>query len=470
MLSVLVVDDEPALLEAMREYFSRVGNVSARTARTAHEGLSILATNKFDAIVLDYDMPEIDGIAFLKSLRSKGDTTPVIIFTGVGGEHAAIESLNNGADFFIKKGEHPDQEMHTILDRIYQVVDGRIAWRSSGTAQSILTSTLNFSSDPSFAIDRDGKVIAWNGAMEQLTGIPVSSMLKKGSLAYAEPFFGKKQRMLIDLVFEKDDDIQKNRYLLISREKDGPVIGVTKGVKSDGSPWTLWMKAMPFYDSRGNFIASVASVKDITATVRDVPLPDEISVPDEKTAISSPASGVEAESGTAKSGGGLLDRILGRAISHYKDGVLLYGREGKYRDAIAAFDKALEIDTTLSFVWNDRGICYRELGEFEEALKSFLRAVELAPDDLEVLYDMGETLEKIGIQQKDAKYLDAALQTFHMVAEKSVNNASAWNHIGVCLMEMGRAEESKVYFDRARDVRIWKKDTPITRKRDEYLT
>jgi PAS domain S-box-containing protein len=463
MLSILVVDDEPALLEAMREYFSRAGNIHVRTARTAYEGLSILSSNRFDAIVLDYYMPEIDGIAFLKSLRSRGDTTPVIIFTGVSGEHVAIESLNSGADFFIKKGEQPDQELHTILDRIYQVVDGRIAWRSTGTAQTILTNTLNFSSDPSFAIDRDGKVIAWNEAMEQLTGIPASSMIKKGSLAYAEPFFGKKQRMLIDLVFEKDDDIQKNRYLLVSREKNGPVIGVTKGVRSDGRPWTLWMKAMPFYDSRGNFIASVASVKDITATVKDVPLPDE------KAEIVAPAHDTPVKSTSEKSGGGLLDRILGKATSHYKEGVLLYGREGKYREAIAAFDKALEIDGKLSYVWNDRGICYRELGEFEEALKSFLRAVELAPDDVEVLYDLGETLERIGIQQRDAKYLDSALQTFHMVVEKSANNASAWNHIGVCLMEMGRTEESKVYFERARDVKVWKKDTPIVRKRDEYL-
>jgi PAS domain S-box-containing protein len=463
MLSVLVVDDEPALLEAMREFFSRIGNAHVRTASTAHEGLSILSANKFDAIILDYDMPEIDGIAFLKILRSRGDTTPVIIFTGVGGEHAAIEALNNGADFFIKKGEHPDLEMRTILDRIYQVVDGRIAWRSTGTSQTILKNTLNFSSDPSFAIDRDGKVIAWNEAIEQLTGIPSSSVIKKGSFAYAEPFFGKKQRMLIDLVFEKDDVIQKCRYFIVSREKDGPVIGVTKGVKADGKPWTLWMKAMPFYDSRGNFIASVSSVKDITSTVKDVPIPDE-------TAQGS-ASDKEilAKTGPEKSSGGLLDRILGKATSYYKEGVLLYGREGKYREAIVAFDKALEIDNKLSYVWNDRGICYRELGEFEEALKSFLRAVELDHDNVEVLYDLGETFEKIGLMHRDSQYLDAALQTFHMVVEKSANNASAWNHIGVCVKELGKPEESKIYFDRARDVRVWKKDTPVTRKRAEYL-
>jgi PAS domain S-box-containing protein len=463
MLSVLVIDDEPALLEVMRESFSRIGNAQVRTARTAHEGLSILSANKYDAIILDYDMPEIDGIAFLKILRARGDTTPVIIFTGVGGENAAIEALNNGADFFIKKGEHPDLELRTILDRIYQVVDGRLAWRSTGTSQTILAITLNFSSDPSFAIDRDGKVIAWNEAMEQLTGIPGSSMIKKGSFIYAEPFFGKKQRMLIDLVFEKDDIIQKNRYFIVSREKNGPIIGVTKGIKADGRPWTLWMKAMPLYDSRGTFIASVASVKDITATVKDIPLPDET------PGIPVPAPEATATVSNEPAGGGLLDRIVGRAVSFYKEGVLLYGREGNYRAAIALFDKALEIDNKLPFVWNDRGICYRELGEYDEALKSFMRAVELAPDSVEVLFDLGETLEKIGVMHLDNKYLDAALQTFHMVVDKLPNNASAWNHIGVCLKEMGKAEESRIYFNRARDVKVWKKDTPVPRKRDEYL-
>ena len=49
------------------------------------------------------------------------------------------------------------------------------------------------------------------------------------------------------------------------------------------------------------------------------------------------------------------------------------------------------------------------------------------------------------------------------------NCSDGWNHIGVCMKEMGRAEESKFYFDRARDIRIWKKDTPIKPKRDEYL-
>jgi DNA-binding response OmpR family regulator len=462
MLSLLVVDDDPALLEAMRAFLSRAGNAQVRTARTAREGLSILSSNTFDAIVLDYDMPEIDGLSFLKILRSRGDTTPVVIFTGVGREHAAIEALNNGADFFVQKGENPETALRIVLERVSQAVNGRIAGRPIGSVQKTITDMINFSSEPTFGIDREGKVIAWNEAMEQLTGMPESAMIKKGDYAYAEPFFGVKKQMLIDLVFEKDEDIQKQNYLLVSRVKQGPVIAVTKGVKPDGKAVTLWMKAMPLYDRHGNFIAAMGAVRDITATVKDVPLPEPAAK--ETTASAQPAPSWAPEPSAT-----LVDRILGTANSCYKEGVRLYAHERNYREAVAVFDKALAIDATLAHVWNDRGFCYRELGEYDKALKSFLHAVELAPESVEVLYELGVTLETIGVIQKDNKYLDAALQTFHMVTDKLPSNESAWNHIGVCLKEMGRPEYSRIYFDRARDIKIRKKDTPIPRKRDEYI-
>ena len=72
----------------------------------------------------------------------------------------------------------------------------------------------------------------------------------------------------------------------------------------------------------------------------------------------------------------------------------------------------------------------------------------------------------IGIQTLNNKYLDSAIQTFKMVANQMPNNADAWNHIGICYKEMGKIEESKFYFDRARDIRLWKKDTPLKPKWD----
>jgi tetratricopeptide (TPR) repeat protein len=109
------------------------------------------------------------------------------------------------------------------------------------------------------------------------------------------------------------------------------------------------------------------------------------------------------------------------------------------------------------------------MGDHTNALKSLLRAVELSPDTPEYLFNLGETLETIGVNYMSPKYLESAIQTFKLVVNQLPNNASAWNHLGVCFKEMGKEEESKFYFDRARDITIWKKDTPINRKRNQYL-
>jgi tetratricopeptide (TPR) repeat protein len=321
---------------------------------------------------------------------------------------------------------------------------------------------INFSSDPGFAIDRDGKVVAWNDSMEQLTDVTAGIMVGKGDYAYAEPFFGTRKKMLVDLVFEPDMEIQRNNYMLISKVAKGPVIAVVRGKKPDGTEWTLWSKAMPMYDSQGNFIAVIGTVRDVTATFSDI-LRTDMALDD--------AMHIEeiAVSETNKPAKGLFDRFLGKASSYYKKGVILYIKEKKYNEAIALFDQALDLDERLPHVWNDRGLCYREIGDHKSALKSQLRAVELAPENPELLFDLGETLEKIGVLHMNNKYLDSAIQTFKMVVSQVPNNASAWNRIGICMKEMGRPEESKFFFTRARDIHIWKKDTPIVRKRDEFL-
>ena len=94
------------------------------------------------------------------------------------------------------------------------------------------------------------------------------------------------------------------------------------------------------------------------------------------------------------------------------------------------------------------------------------RAVELAPDNPEFLFNLGVTLEMIGMHNMSNKYLDSAIQTLKMVTNQMPNNADAWNHIGICYKEMGQIEESKFYFDRARDIHLWNKNTPIVPKRD----
>ncbi len=189
MLSVMVVDDDPAILEVTQLALERAHEISVLPVSSSREALNVLQKSSFDVIVLDYDLPEINGIEFLKILRSKGDVTPVIIFTGVGREHAAIAALNNGANFFLQKGENTDMPFVELQRMIRHAVDQRFMGKAKGLTRKIVFDLINFSLDAEFAIDPDGNVLAWNRAIEQLSGVPSQTVSDKGNFVYAEPFF-----------------------------------------------------------------------------------------------------------------------------------------------------------------------------------------------------------------------------------------------------------------------------------------
>lgn len=103
-ISVLYVDDEPGLLEIGKIFLEKSGQFSVDIVTSAPDALAILATKTYDAILSDYQMPEMDGIEFLKSVRASGNTIPFLILTGRGREEIVIQALNEGANYYIQKG------------------------------------------------------------------------------------------------------------------------------------------------------------------------------------------------------------------------------------------------------------------------------------------------------------------------------------------------------------------------------
>jgi len=95
-ITLLSVDDEPALLGLTRRFLERSGDCSVTTARSAPSAIQLLSKQRSDAIVSDYQMPDMDGISFLRHLRENGDTTPFIIFTGRGSPVLKAEYTRRG--------------------------------------------------------------------------------------------------------------------------------------------------------------------------------------------------------------------------------------------------------------------------------------------------------------------------------------------------------------------------------------
>ncbi|MDD1728302.1 MAG: response regulator, partial [Methanospirillum sp.] len=106
MKTILYVDDEPALLDIAQLFLEKTSEFKVITAESAKEGLEIFHTRHPDAIVSDYQMPEMNGIEFLKEVRRES-AVPFIMFTGRGNEMIAMESTNSGSDYYIQKGADP---------------------------------------------------------------------------------------------------------------------------------------------------------------------------------------------------------------------------------------------------------------------------------------------------------------------------------------------------------------------------
>jgi DNA-binding response OmpR family regulator len=441
MRSVLLVDDEELLLDATKTFLERFGNMKVQTATSAKEALQLLMNNTFDAMVIDYYLPEINGIELLKILRTKGDTTPVIMFTGVGSENAAIEALNNGADFFLKKGESPSSEFRELVHMINRAVDRRFMGRSLGVTQKILSDTIGFFPDAAYAIDREGIVIAWNEEMKNLTGIDQKDIIGKGDGSHSVPFFGTKAPMLTDLIFEKDETITKNRYNIIDKEQR-TILAWIKCITKEGKERVLWMKAMTLYDAKGAFVAAIGSVKDIT---------DDFGL-ELLRQTTPPVRGGTNTLPTTPSKSGIFDKFLGKAKTSHKEGLRLFFREGKYAEAISLFDRAIESDPNMAYAWHDRGVCLRELGDDEAALRNFDKAVELMPAEEELLFTRAEMLKRIGILRGQKNAIEAAVKAYNKVLEINPNQAEAWNSLGSCMKELGKSELTRQYYERSSDL------------------
>ena len=264
MISLLYVDDESALLEIGKRYLEREGEFSIDTATSASAALSLMESKDYDAVISDYMMPETDGIRLLKQIRASGDTVPFILFTGQGSEDIVIRALEEGADFYFRQGNNPKEQFVELARKIRQVVSLHRAERQRTEAEKRLRDIINFLPDATFVIDSDGNVIAWNQAMEKMTGVPAHAMLGKGNYAYAVPFYGERRPILIDLVLEPDEMIEQNRYLSIVRENT-MLTAESVVKKTDGTLIRLWEKACPLFDKNGNPTGLIESIRDITA-------------------------------------------------------------------------------------------------------------------------------------------------------------------------------------------------------------
>ena len=320
---IMIVDDIPANLKLLTEIVAGNG-YRVRPASSGQLALRSVAIEAPDMILLDVMMPDMDGYEVCRRLKADGKSRsiPVIFISALDEVANKIKGFEAGGVDYITKPFQPLEvlkriETHLSLQRLQKQLEAQniqlqreiaerwkseeelkeheshleelIAERTADLQQEIrergrveetlresekrLFQIIDFLPDATFAIDSDGKILAWNRAIEEMTGIKAEEMVGKGDYEYSVPFYGVRRPILIDLVFSPYEEIKNNYYYIregkqcLFSEAEVPVKGERR---------TLWGIARPLFDSKGNITGAIESIRDITErkltelTVREV--------------------------------------------------------------------------------------------------------------------------------------------------------------------------------------------------------
>ena len=161
MSLILIVDDVAALRDQYAYDLKRLGGFDTLTAGGGSEGLALIESEDVDCVILDLEMPGVDGFEVLATLKRKGNRVPIIVYTGTGSYDRCVRAVKLGAYSFIAKDEP--------LERVVREVENALAWASLRSEVSRLRRQ---SGDDSPLIGESRAALAMKAQIDRLAEIP----------------------------------------------------------------------------------------------------------------------------------------------------------------------------------------------------------------------------------------------------------------------------------------------------------
>ena len=149
-----------------------------------------------------------------------------------------------------------------ILGNSMEITDRKRTEEALRESQKRMSDIIEFLPDAALIIDVDGRVMAWNRAIEKMTGVKAEQMLGKGNYEYSLPFYGTRRPILIDLALKPEPEFER-KYAGITRDGDY-VYGEAHMPALRGGAVFLWGSAAALRDSEGRVIGAIETIRDIT--------------------------------------------------------------------------------------------------------------------------------------------------------------------------------------------------------------
>ena len=252
MISVLLVDDEEALLDITKAFIEEDGDIIVTPVSSAPDALALMESLSFDAIVSDYEMPGMNGIQFLKAVKSRGHETPFIIFTGRGREYVAIDALNNGASFYLQKGMDVASQYAELRNMIFKAVQHQKTQKDLLSSEERYRAVVESQVELICRFRPDGTFLFVNGAFCRYYGKTIEELIGH---RFSPQFF------------PEDLALIRRHFASLTQERPSHTMQHRIICEGKGIRWQQWSDTAIFSD-KGEIIEYQSVGRDITTRKR----------------------------------------------------------------------------------------------------------------------------------------------------------------------------------------------------------
>lgn len=255
MIRVLMVDDDPVILDLTTVFLERSGDITIDTVQSPPKAMEKLELASYDVIISDYRMPEMDGITFLKTVRARGLDIPFILFTGRGREEVVIEALNNGADYYLQKDSDPEVLFTELSHQVRQAVERKRAEKALQESEERYRTFVRNVHGIAFRWNLDRTLLFLHGTVKEITGYAEEDLIA-GTLQW------------VDIIHPDDRAQREDKF---ERSHSVPNYSAThtyRIVRKDGEVRWIHEAVHNICDESGNSLGVEGTLHDITDRVR----------------------------------------------------------------------------------------------------------------------------------------------------------------------------------------------------------
>lgn len=209
---------------------------------------------------LDIDAPEtIPNVpAVMDRLRADKQAVWEGVHVAKDGKHIPVEISNTLFEF---------EGYPTIISVVRDITRRKQTENALLEAKQHFANIIDFLPDATFVIDSEKKVIAWNKAMEEMTGVTKEDMIGQGEHVYTVPFYGVRRPQLLDLLDAEDEELART-YQHVQRKGDRIYAEAFAPALYGGKGAYIWMTGAPLYGINGKRIGAVEAIRDMSELKR----------------------------------------------------------------------------------------------------------------------------------------------------------------------------------------------------------